>query len=55
MSSIHPDVTAESLTALLVEKGELPTGILATIPIEYLNSYIAFKKADNARKKTKRK
>lgn len=53
MSSIHPDVTAESLTALLVEQGSLPTDILATIPIEYLNSYTALKKADNARKKPK--
>lgn len=53
MSSIHPDVTAESLTALLVEQGKLPTDILATIPVEYLNSYTALKKADNASKKPK--
>ena len=53
MSSIHPDVTAEALTALLVEQGNLPTDILATIPVEYLNSYTALKKADNASKKPK--
>lgn len=53
MSSIHPDVTAESLTALLVEQGKLPTDILATIPVEYLNSYTALKKADNASKEQK--
>ncbi|UZA57384.1 hypothetical protein [Moraxella bovis] len=50
MSSIHPDVTAESLTVLLVEQGNLPTDILATIPVEYLNSYNALKKASNVSK-----
>ena len=53
MSSIHPDVTAESLTALLVEQGNLPTDILATIPVEYLNSYTALKEASNTSKKPK--
>lgn len=53
MSSIHPDVTAEALTALLVEQGNLPTDILATIPVEYLNSYTALKEASNTSKKPK--
>lgn len=53
MSSIHPDVTAESLTALLVEQGNLPTDILTTIPVEYLNSYTALKEASNTSKKPK--
>lgn len=53
MSSIHPDVTAESLTALLVEQGNLPTDILATIPIAHLESYTALKRADNGSKKPK--